>query len=1002
MNDKNRKEETMNPQKNNTRFWTVIGLALTLFIYGCSGKTGGTNPVGNEEPAPEAPQNLSATAISADSVQLTWQDASGNELGFAIARQKEGETKWTKLGQLPANSTMYIDSSVSAATTYIYKVKATGSRSESQYSNEAWVSTPALRKGPAAPTNLQLTLLGPVVMLAWVSSANDVEGFRMYRKASTDSLWRLAGTQSSLARSWSDTHAPLDSNLSYRVTAYNPDGESDYSNTQIINTWIDPPLPPAAPSNFQATAISSHEVQLTWTDNSADESGFTLEHGVGADIVLPTTLIPANATSYVLDGLNAATTYTFRLYAHSVRYGNSEVVVAIAKTLDGPEPLPLAPTNASAVFDPSTGIVVTWQDNAYNETGFDVERQTSVSADWVKVADIVSGISIYTDSDVTTGFAYGYRVLAHNATGNSAYSNVATVTVPDTQVIILAPTNLSATLENAASVRLTWTDNSDNEDEFIVERSIPGGTWNYVGAISLNATYYFDNSVAENTTYRYRVAAAKGVYKSDFSNEVQITIPRVPQIPAAPTDLKAESVSASAVKLIWQDHANNELGFRIERRGGAQLEWKEIAVTSSDVVRFEDKTVAPSTVYDYRVRAYNNDGESDYCSVFGVTTPSLETVPATPSDLKAIAQGTDRINLTWRDNSTNESGFKVERRKSTELVWSEIARTGANDVDYQDNGLQQNTTYYYRVRSYNVTGNSDYSLEASATTEAIPVPATPSEFSAVATSQTEISLTWKDNSSNENGFTLLRNKFGSDVVFVIPVAAGQTGYSDTPLEPNTKYVYRLFAFNNISGNSDTVQTSAITLQIPNPAAPSDVKAIIYPDGKVVVTWKDNSDNESSFEVQRLSVPYIGIPNWSIACTVGANATSAQDRVDSTRSYSYRVAAVNAGGRATSPAVAAEKLTPPAAPTNLTGFRNEITRQVTLKWHDNADNEDSTVIMWYNRDGLPGPHFDRIGVVGPNVNQWRNVFNQIPPANSMFKIRVVNAAGVAESSQFTIQ
>jgi hypothetical protein len=84
--------------------------------------------------------------------------------------------------------------------------------------------------------------------------------------------------------------------------------------------------------------------------------------------------------------------------------------------------------------------------------------------------------------------------------------------------------------------------------------------------------------------------------------------------------------------------------------------------------------------------------------------------------LKATAISSSRIDLGWTDNSTNETGFKIERAASSSGPFSQIATVSANVKTYQNTGLKRNTTYYYRVRAYSAAGNSGYSNTATAKT----------------------------------------------------------------------------------------------------------------------------------------------------------------------------------------------------------------------------------------------------------------------------------------------
>jgi hypothetical protein len=90
--------------------------------------------------------------------------------------------------------------------------------------------------------------------------------------------------------------------------------------------------------------------------------------------------------------------------------------------------------------------------------------------------------------------------------------------------------------------------------------------------------------------------------------------------------------------------------------------------------------------------------------------------PAAPLSLTATATASTRINLAWVDNSSNETGFKVERGTTASGPWSVLASPAANVSTFSDAAVVANSTYYYRVLAYNVAGNSAYTSVASATT----------------------------------------------------------------------------------------------------------------------------------------------------------------------------------------------------------------------------------------------------------------------------------------------
>lgn len=128
-------------------------------------------------------------------------------------------------------------------------------------------------------------------------------------------------------------------------------------------------------------------------------------------------------------------------------------------------------------------------------------------------------------------------------------------------------------------------------------------------------------------------------------------------------------------------------------------------------------------------------GPHEYNS--GSPPPSLP--PAAPSSLAAIAIGTSSIQLSWTDNSNDEDYFTIERSLNG-TVWFQPQTIQINSSGFDVTGLQDNTTYYFRLRAGNAYGVSSWTSTASATTEAILPP--------IATTPT-LTLAWDANSSTE-------------------------------------------------------------------------------------------------------------------------------------------------------------------------------------------------------------------------------------------------------------
>jgi hypothetical protein len=104
----------------------------------------------------------------------------------------------------------------------------------------------------------------------------------------------------------------------------------------------------------------------------------------------------------------------------------------------------------------------------------------------------------------------------------------------------------------------------------------------------------------------------------------------------------------------------------------------------------------------------------------GTMTPviALSAAPTlmAPDNLTVTPASSSQINLSWTDQSTNETGFQVERKTGAGGTYAQIATAAANTTTYSDSGLAEGTTYVYRVRAVNSIDNSAYSNEASGAT----------------------------------------------------------------------------------------------------------------------------------------------------------------------------------------------------------------------------------------------------------------------------------------------
>ena len=107
------------------------------------------------------------------------------------------------------------------------------------------------------------------------------------------------------------------------------------------------------------------------------------------------------------------------------------------------------------------------------------------------------------------------------------------------------------------------------------------------------------------------------------------------------------------------------------------------------------------------------------CSTNNNSNSTPVVIPVAPYGLTGNAASTTQINLSWTDNSTNETGFKIERKSGTGN-YVVIGTTAADITSFNDTGLTPSTVYTYRVYSFNMAGNSSsFTNEIALTTDSI-------------------------------------------------------------------------------------------------------------------------------------------------------------------------------------------------------------------------------------------------------------------------------------------
>ncbi|MGF1632303.1 MAG: fibronectin type III domain-containing protein [Phycisphaerae bacterium] len=287
-------------------------------------------------------------------------------------------------------------------------------------------------------------------------------------------------------------------------------------------------------------------------------------------------------------------------------------------------------------------------------------------------------------------------------------------------------------------------------------------------------------------------------------------------------------------------------------------------------------------------------------NLYGEFTPGTTTQVAPATDLAATTDFLNGVQLLWTDNSTTETGFRIER-SIDEVNWSTLGTVGAGTTSYFDANINPVSTYFYRIVTTAAAGDAVPSATARVRT---PTPAPTAVPSATALNYDEVQVSWPQ----QTGFSKLmleRRVVGSDVWQEAYTFTAQTSFTDRGLTPETTYEYRLVSFvYGAFSDGGPVSTPVTTDEVLPPVMPTNVSAVATSLYSATVTWSD-VPNEERYLVQQSSDG----TNWTTVYTRNKNVTNAFfSGLTPEATYFFRVVAENPAGQTASATVS---LTMPA-------------------------------------------------------------------------------------------
>jgi fibronectin type 3 domain-containing protein/TolB-like protein len=470
----------------------------------------------------------------------------------------------------------------------------------------------------------------------------------------------------------------------------------------------------------------------------------------------------------------------------------------------------------------------------------------------------------YTDQNVDSGTIYYYKVRGFDKSGSpsqfTAVMSASTDFAPNPPIIL-------KTEGRAKSIQIIWVpspaksgDKSQLAGYKIYRSKNEEASYKELTKITSNELkysrdgkiYYQDKEVSDSETFYYKIIAfnEKGI-ESDFCHPIKGTSLSILTAVTATSNLIRE------VKLSWSNNTSTFIAafniYRSSKADGDFVKIKQISSSGGDGTTFtysDEDDLGDKIKYFYRITIEDDWGaETSPSSIVSAIT---RDIPPQNQKLKARGGLVKKVELTWIAATQEEiEGYNIYCSLEKDGKYALIKKIpGRENISYVDNycsneifgpALADNTTYYYRLTTYNK--KSVESLPDLAFTKTKPCPQKTTGIKGIALKPREVPLTWRANPEKDIRAYHIYRSLDENDDFVKVGTSEKTAYVDAGLNDGVKYFYKVRAEDQDGLLSDNSEIISVTTK-PKPNPPTSFKGS-YKNGKAEILWVPNKESDIS-------------------------------------------------------------------------------------------------------------------------------------------------------------
>ena len=841
-----------------------------------------SNPIVLADP-PGAPTNVVATATENRQSTISWT-APADTGGFPITGYLVTTSGSTRTCATAGETTCVV-TLLTNGTAYTFSVVAItdAGRSDTAVSNTIIPATV-----PSKITTFTPIFGNGSITLTWTAPATggaDITGYTI-----TDATTAAVVCTTTTATSCTISGLTNGTAYSFKVVATNAAGTGLISNASTPTT---PATTPGAPTSVTATSNTNTSSVIAWTA-PADNGGSVVTSYLVTATPGGATCSATTKTTCTIVGLTNGLSYTFTVTATN-KAGTS--TASDPSNIATPSTVPGAPTGVTGTSNENTQSTITW--TAPTSNGGATITGYKVTATPGGRTCTTTGETTCVITGLTNGTAYTFKVVAINASGNSALSTASSAVVPAT--IPGAPTNITASSNANAQSVIAWTAPADNGGTAITGYLVtanPGGRTCTTARTTCTVT-----GLANGTSYTFTVTATNAAGTSTASDASNIATPST--VPGAPTGVGATAAESGRSTIAWTAPASDGgaaiSGYRVTATPGGK------SCTTTGATTCTITGLSNGTSYTFTVTATNRSGTGSPSDPSTAVVPS--TVPGAPTGVAASSFESTQSTVTWIAPASN-GGAAITTYTVVSTPGSRVCTT-SGDTSCVVTGLTNGTSYTFKVTATNVSGTSAASIASAAAVPAT-VPGAPINVAATSNANASSSISWTAPTSNGGApitaYTVTANPGGATCT------TATTTCTITGLSNGSSYTFTVTTTNNAgTGSSSAASNTAIPSTVPN--APTGVGAISFESTQSTISWTaSTNDGGAAITGYRVTSNPGGR-----TCTTTTTSCVVKGLTNGT-DYTFTVVALNARG-ASSASDASGIATPstvPGAPTGAVG------------------------------------------------------------------------------------